>query len=242
MHLEDADSCELDNIGVMELMTEARERVARTILTKGPISASDLAKTFGVTDVAMRRMLDALESAEFIQGHEQAPYGPSKPKGRGRPARVFSISEKGRNYFESSYDQIANDAVEYIHEIAGKGAIKDFAEKRSQKIAQKFQKFIKKSDSLEKKVQTLREQLSLEGYLASVQNEMGPTQTLLLCQHHCPINHVASEHEEFCEAETKMFSDLLGVNVTRLSTMASGGEVCTSLISKTRSTNQKVNR
>jgi predicted ArsR family transcriptional regulator len=225
----------------MEIMTEARERVARTILTKGPISASDLAKAFGVTDVAMRRMLDALELAEFIQGHEQAPFGPAKPKGRGRPARVFSITEKGRNYFESSYDQIANDAVDFIHEIAGKGAIKEFARKRSEKIAQKFQKFMKKSDSLENKVQVLKEQLSLEGYLASVQNEMGPTQTLLLCQHHCPINHVASEHEEFCEAETKMFSDLLGVNVTRLSTMASGGEVCTSLISKTRSTTHKVN-
>jgi predicted ArsR family transcriptional regulator len=240
--LADADICELDNMVVMELMTEARERVARTILTKGPISASDLAKIFGVSDVAMRRMLDALAAADLIQGFEQAPYGPAKPKGRGRPARVFSITENGRNYFESSYDQIANDAVEYINQIAGKSAIKEFANKRSEKIAQKFSKLINKSDPLEKKVQSLKDQLILDGYLASVQDEMGPTQTLLLCQHHCPIAHVASEHSEFCDAETKMFSDLLGVNVTRLSTMATGGEVCTSLISKESTKKQKVTR
>ena len=240
--LVDADLGELDNMVVMELMTEARERVARTILTEGPISASELATIFKVTDVAMRRMLDALVVADLVQTHEQAPFGPAKPKGRGRPARVYSITEAGRNYFESSYDQIANDAVDYIHQIAGKAAIKEFATKRSEKLAQKFSKLINKSDSLAKKVESLKDQLSLEGYLASVQEEMGPTQTLLLCQHHCPIGHVASEHHEFCDAETKMFSDLLGVNVVRLSTIAAGSEVCTSLISKSSSTTQKVTR
>jgi predicted ArsR family transcriptional regulator len=231
---------ELDNIGVMELMTEARERVAREILTHGPISASDLARTFKVSDVAMRRLLDALAAAELIQGYEEAPYGPSKPKGRGRPARVFSVTEKGRDYFESDYDKIANDAVEYINQIAGKDGIREFAALRASKLAQKFSKFIKASDPLDKKVFALKEQLSREGYLASVQDEMGPTQTLLLCQHHCPIGHVATEHPEFCEAETAMFSNLLGVSVTRLSTMATGGEVCTSLISKTASKAQKI--
>lgn len=227
-------------MGVMEIMTETRERVARQILTDGPISASALAGRFNVSDVAMRRLLDALEAAELIQGHEEAPFGPSKPKGRGRPARVFSITDKGRDYFESAYDKVANDAVDFINEIAGKEGIKEFAKRRSQKLAQKFNVFIKPKDPLENKVLALKEQLSREGYLASVQDEMGPTQTLLLCQHHCPIGHVATEHPEFCEAETQMFSDLLGVNVTRLSTMATGGEVCTSLISKQNSKAQKL--
>ena len=227
-------------MGVMEIMTETRERVARQILTDGPISASALAGRFNVSDVAMRRLLDALEAAELIQGHEEAPFGPSKPKGRGRPARVFSITDKGRDYFESAYDKVANDAVDFINEIAGKEGIKEFAKRRSQKLAQKFNVFIKHKDPLEKKVLALKEQLSREGYLASVQDEMGPTQTLLLCQHHCPIGHVATQHPEFCEAETQMFSELLGVNVTRLSTMATGGEVCTSLISKQNSKAQKL--
>lgn len=231
---------ELVNMGVMEIMTETRERVARQILTDGPISASALANRFKVSDVAMRRLLDALEAAELIRGHEEAPFGPAKPKGRGRPARVFSITEKGRNYFESAYDKIANDAVDYINEISGKQGIKEFAKRRSIKLAQKFSVFIKDKDPLEKKVLALKEQLTREGYLASVQEEMGPTQTLLLCQHHCPIGHVATEHPEFCEAETKMFSDLLGVNVTRLSTMATGGEVCTSLVSKQTSKAHKI--
>ena len=51
-----------------------------------------------------------------------------------------------------------------------------------------------------------------------------------VCQHHCPIAHVAAEFPELCEAETAAFSAILGTHVQRLATIAHGDGVCTTFI------------
>jgi predicted ArsR family transcriptional regulator len=51
-----------------------------------------------------------------------------------------------------------------------------------------------------------------------------------ICQHHCPIAHVASAYPQLCEAETQAFSRLLGTHVQRLATIAHGDGVCTTYI------------
>ena len=43
-----------------------------------------------------------------------------------------------------------------------------------------------------------------------------------LCQHHCPVAHVAAEFPALCEAETQAFAELLGTHVQRLATIARG--------------------
>jgi predicted ArsR family transcriptional regulator len=71
--------------------------------------------------------------------------------------------------------------------------------------------------------------LSAEGYAASTRQLEVGGQSLgtQLCQGHCPVQHVAREFPEFCEAETAAFSRLLGVHVQRLATLAHGEHVCT---------------
>ena len=44
------------------------------------------------------------------------------------------------------------------------------------------------------------------------------------------VRDVAASNPALCEAETRMFSRVLGVHVQRLSTLAAGGHVCTSHI------------
>ena len=73
------------------------------------------------------------------------------------------------------------------------------------------------------------EALSGDGYAATVL----PTPGLggaQLCQHHCPVAHVAEQFPQLCEAETEVFSRLLGTHVQRLATIAHGDGVCTTYI------------
>jgi predicted ArsR family transcriptional regulator len=71
--------------------------------------------------------------------------------------------------------------------------------------------------------------LTKEGYATSVESKgLGEE----LCQHHCPIAHVAAEFPQLCEAETELFSQLLGTHVQRLATIAHGDGVCTTFIPK----------
>ncbi|NKW38462.1 hypothetical protein GS935_16820, partial [Rhodococcus hoagii] len=48
-----------------------------------------------------------------------------------------------------------------------------------------------------------------------------------ICQHHCPISHVAEEFPELCEAERAAFAELLGTHVQQLATIANGDCACT---------------
>ena len=70
--------------------------------------------------------------------------------------------------------------------------------------------------------------LRTEGYAASARTVGDDVVVgLQLCQGHCPIQDIASEYSEFCEQETALISELLDVDVRRLSTMAAGAHVCT---------------
>jgi predicted ArsR family transcriptional regulator len=66
--------------------------------------------------------------------------------------------------------------------------------------------------------------LSVDGYAATARSAPVGEQ---LCQHHCPVAHVAAEFPELCEAETEAFGRLLGTPVQRLATIARGDGVCT---------------
>ncbi|HWG99808.1 MAG TPA: hypothetical protein VNV66_10905, partial [Pilimelia sp.] len=66
-----------------------------------------------------------------------------------------------------------------------------------------------------------------EGYAANASTIASGGQ---LCQHHCPVAHVAVEFPQLCEAETAVISRLIGTHVQRLATIAHGDGVCTTHI------------
>jgi predicted ArsR family transcriptional regulator len=74
---------------------------------------------------------------------------------------------------------------------------------------------------------TLAGALTGEGYAASASTLGAGGQ---LCQHHCPVAHVAAEFPQLCEAETRAFERLLGTHVQRLATIARGDAVCTTYV------------
>ena len=82
--------------------------------------------------------------------------------------------------------------------------------------------------AVEDRVTALARVLAARGYAAQIREVgAGRHRGVQLCQHHCPVAHVAAEFPELCEAETRAFADLLGTHVQRLSTIARGGAACT---------------
>jgi hypothetical protein len=86
-----------------------------------------------------------------------------------------------------------------------------------------------------RRAEALAAALTVDGYAATVRPAAGSGSGLQhlgaqLCQGHCPVQHVAREFPELCEAETDAFSRLLGVHVQRLATLAHGEHVCTTHI------------
>ncbi len=206
-----------------------REVIARAILESGPATATALATRLGITPAGIRRHLDSLEAEGTLEARE--PKIGSSAIGRGRPAKVFVMTDFGRSQFEHSYDDLAISALRFMANASGiSGSVTPFAKYRAQEMERKLA-----SDD-QVSVNDLVTFLNDEGYAAS-SHQMGVG--IELCQHHCPIAHVASEFPEICEAETELFSKLLGTHVQRLATIAHGDGVCTTFVPLTLTSTSK---
>ncbi|MGW2259407.1 helix-turn-helix transcriptional regulator [Streptomyces sp. NPDC004749] len=207
-----------------------RNRVARSILDHGPSTVSELAGRLGLTQAAVRRHLDALAADSVVEPREKRVYG---SRGRGRPAKVFALTDCGRDAFDQSYDQLAADALRWIARTAGGGAqgeaaVAAFARARIAAQAAAYHSAVDAADP-DRRTEALAKALSTDGYAATARdapNRLGEQ----LCQHHCPVAHVAEQFPQLCEAETEFFSQLLGTHVQRLATIAHGDGVCTTFI------------
>jgi predicted ArsR family transcriptional regulator len=195
--------------------------VAQSILEHGPSTAAALAERLGLTAAAVRRHLDVLLERGLLVSREQRIYG---ARGRGRPAKVFSLSDAGRADFYSAYDDIAIQALEFLADEAGPSAVTRFAASRVASAEERYSESVAAADPQLTPAQALAAALTFDGYAASVQPSALGEQ---LCQHHCPVAHVAEKFPQLCEVETELFSRLLGVHVQRLATIAHGDGVCT---------------
>jgi predicted ArsR family transcriptional regulator len=210
-----------------------RARVARLILEYGPASAAGLSGRLGVTPAAIRRHLDNLLADGMIEAREARCYG---SRSRGRPARLFAITDAGRSAFEHAYDDLATSALRFLAEKAGPAAVAEFARRKIADLEARYRPVVDAAPA-ELRVQALAEALSADGYAASAKvapavakgdAEVGGGEEL--CQHHCPVAHVAAEFPQLCEAETEAFGRLLGTAVQRLATISRGDGICTTHI------------
>jgi predicted ArsR family transcriptional regulator len=201
-----------------------RERVARSILENGPSTAADLATRLTLTPAAVRRHLDHLLAEGHVEGRERRVYG---ARGRGRPAKVFALTESGRDSFDQQYDDLAVAALRFLAETGGDAAVMEFARRRVAFIERDCARLLAERPGLTP-AEALAEVLTTGGYAATVREL--PVVGEQLCQQHCPVSHVAHEFPQLCEAETEAIGRVVGTHVQRLATIAHGDGVCTTCI------------
>jgi predicted ArsR family transcriptional regulator len=203
-----------------------RDAIARLILEHGPATASTLSQSLALTPAGIRRHLELLVADGILEAREPRT---ASARGRGRPSKVFLMTDAGRAQFEHTYDDLAVSALRFMASHSGEHLVASFAQSRADDIETKANEYIEQNRTSRKndKVALLAEFLTDQGYAASVEDRgLGEE----ICQHHCPIAHVASAYPQLCEAETQAFSRLLGTHVQRLATIAHGDGVCTTYI------------
>ncbi len=198
-----------------------RDAIARSILENGPSTASTLSERLALTPAGIRRHLDLLVADGILEARDPRV---GSTRGRGRPSKVFLMTDEGRSQFEHSYDDLAVAALKFMAAHSGDHLVNAFAESRAEDIERKATTYLAKRA---KKVDALASFLTEQGYAASVEKRGTGEE---ICQHHCPIAHVAAQYPQLCEAETQAFSRLLGTHVQRLATIAHGDGVCTTYI------------
>jgi predicted ArsR family transcriptional regulator len=203
-----------------------RERVSALLLEHGGATTAELAGALGLGPAAIRKHLDAMLADGEVIAREQQVYG---PRGRGRPAKVFTLTDTGRvRLGPHTYDDLASDALRWIRAHGGDDAVAAFAQDMVGRLEERCRTAMAGAgDAPLARAEALAEALSAEGYAASASTIASGGQ---LCQHHCPVAHVAAEFPQLCEAETQVISRLVGTHVQRLATIAHGDGVCTTHI------------
>lgn len=220
--------------GVRDLLVEpvdpGRDRVAASLLTQGPATASMLAERLGISATAVRRHLDGLAAQGLVVATDRPPFGPAPARGRGRPARTFALTAEGRSQFPAEYDVLAAEALAFIDRSSGPQGLVAFAESHARALEDQLRQRL--GDSWQgaddaAQVEAFAEALNGAGFAVSA--EPAPT-GVQVCQHHCPVAHVAEQFPQICEAETEAFARLVGRHVQRLATIANGDGVCTTVV------------
>ncbi len=197
---------------------QTRAAVVSLLVDEGPMTASDIAERLGISPAGVRRHLDNLTDSGDV---DLAPAGFNRG-GRGRPAKWFQLTPAGRGKLRHAYDDLAGAAIRSLRDIAGQEAVDRFARERVNGIVAGVTP-ASESGSVIATVEQIADALTGAGYSADTREVGNGVQ---ICQHHCPVAHVAAEFPELCEAETAMFTELLGTHVQRLATIANGDCVC----------------
>nr|WP_155859533.1 winged helix-turn-helix transcriptional regulator [Cellulomonas sp. KRMCY2] len=207
-----------------------RERILRLVVEDGPVSVVELAQLLDLTAAGVRRHVDALEQDGQITVHAVRVAGQAR---RGRPARRFVATDRGQAALSNAYSNLAAQVLRFLAQTGGGSAVQDFAAERVQELEDRLSAVVAGAgDDVADRTAALAGALATDGYAATARPVPGG-RAVQLCQGHCPVQDVAAQFPQLCEAETQLFSRLLGVHVQRLSTLAGGGHVCTTHVPTT---------
>ncbi|MBF6354301.1 transcriptional regulator [Nocardia higoensis] len=200
-----------------------RAAIVQLLLEEGPITATAIGNRLGLAPAGVRRHLDALIESGQARAGTSAPW---QHKGRrGRPAKQYQLTAVGRGQLGHAYDDLAGAAIRQLGEIGGEQAITDFARKRARTIVTGIAPVDEHTpERTAAKAEELAEAFTGAGFAATTRKVGAGVQ---ICQHHCPVAHVAEEFPQLCEAELEILREVLGTHVQRLATIANGDCACT---------------
>lgn len=203
---------------------DTRHRILLHLLRNGATSAADIAEEFEFSTAGVRRHLDNIV-AEGLAEAVEAP----KSGQRGRPAKLFRLTNEGRAQFGHDYDTLALLALRALKDAGGEEAVENFAAQRISEVLKNLPTSAElQSDSdVVERAQAIAKALTDRGYAATVGHAAGGVQ---ICRHHCPIQDVAQEFPELCAAEHRVVAELLGQHTQPLATIADGNGICTTHI------------
>ncbi len=203
-------------------LTAAKRRLLELLKRLGPSTAAVLAKQLGLTVVAVRQHLQALEKLGLVAQEKQPP------RGRGRPSVHWSLTALAAEIFPDRHAELTVDLIEAAREAFGADGLKRLIEVRAREQTASYARLVPdEAAPLKQRLEALAVQRSAEGYMAeALEQDDG---SLLLVEHHCPICEAAKSCTGLCSAELDVFRSTLGqkVRVERVQHLLAGGDRCT---------------
>jgi predicted ArsR family transcriptional regulator len=185
--------------------TPAQRAILDHLKRNGPAEAVGLADELGVTTMAVRQHLNALEAAGLVSTEETDRSG-----ARGRPSRQWKLTPKADTYFSDAHAELSVELIANVRDVFGEQGLTRLIAKRTSQQISAYRADLASATSLREKVRRLVKLRTDAGYLAELQ--VAPDGFLLI-ENHCPICRAARACTGLCRQELEVFQAALGRDV-----------------------------
>jgi predicted ArsR family transcriptional regulator len=209
---------------------KTRRAIAKLLKTEGPIDSAQLAKRLGLTAMAVRQHLYALQREGLVTAEE-------RPVPIGRPAKFWHLTREADQFFPEAYAELSVALIDSVKDAFGDEGLERVLTSRCARQKTDYGKRIRPGDSIAKKLQELAKVRTEEGYMAQVRKDADGS--YLLVENHCPICAAANACQGFCSTELELFRSVLGPGVTveRAEHILSGDHRCVYRVSHKKAHN-----
>ena len=183
---------------------KTRRAIGKLLKMEGPIDSAQLAERLGLTTMAVRQHLYALQREGLVR-HEE------RPVPIGRPAKFWSLTREADRLFPEAYAELSVALIDSVKDAFGEEGLERVLTSRCARQRTDYGKRIRPGDSLQKKLQELAKVRTEEGYMAEIRREEDGS--YLLVENHCPICAAANACQGFCTTELDLFRSVLGPGV-----------------------------
>ncbi len=198
---------------------KTRRAIVKLLKTDGPIDSAQLAERLGLTAMAVRQHLYALQRESLVTAEE-------RPVPVGRPAKFWQLTREADRLFPEAYAELSVALIDALKDAYGDEGLNRVLDSRCARQRSDYARRIRPADPLVKKLRELARVRTEEGYMAEVRPEGGGS--YLLVENHCPICAAANACQGFCTTELELFRTVLGpgVEVERIEHIVSGDQRC----------------
>lgn len=199
---------------------KTRRAIVKLLKTEGPLGSAQLAERLGLTAMAVRLHLYALQEEGMVAAED-------RPVPVGRPAKFWRLTREADRHFPEAYAELSVALIDAMQETFGPEGLNRVLASRCARQQADYEKRIRPADPLEKRLKDLAQVRTEEGYMAEVrEDEEGGG--FLLVENHCPICAAANSCSGFCSTELDLFRTVLGpgVEVERVEHIVSGDQRC----------------
>lgn len=207
----------------MERQTPStRRQILDLLKKKGGMTAKDLGEALGITSMAVRRHLSALERDDLISAA-------TVRRPMGRPTYVYSLTPLADDLFPKNYPQLMIGLLDDIKTLDGEEMIDQLFARREERLYTAFAQRLEGKD-LDTRVQEVTHIFDENGSLSEYDHPNGGYRLTL---HNCPIYKISQRFPQVCAHDESLLRRLLDAEITRTD-QQSKGDMCCGFIIKAR--------
>jgi len=200
-------------------LVSSRQAIMHLLKQQGPSDSEALAAQLGVSAMAVRQHLYALQAQKLVAyQEEQRPIG--------RPAKMWGLTPGAESHFPDAHAGLTVNLLNAVEQAFGEDGVKRVVLQSTQKQIETYRSRIPARASLQNRLKKLISLRNDEGYMAEVQRQSDGS--FFLIQNHCPISAAANTCPMLCDSELDVFRAILGegVVIERTEHMLAGTRRC----------------